>query len=101
MSSDTATADKTHRQHAVTDQVNADLKDSALTYLSSGHFGVIRASSVAVAIAYNLTLTTGIPDGRFTKARSATLRRKRIHVSALIARGARKTRFRLDLDWHW
>ena len=33
---DTATADKTHRGHAVIEQVNADLKNSALAHLPSG-----------------------------------------------------------------
>ena len=32
---DTVTADKTHRGHAIIEQVNADLKDSALTHLPS------------------------------------------------------------------
>ena len=35
---DTVTADKTHRQHAIIEQVNADLKDSALAHLPSGKF---------------------------------------------------------------
>src|SRR5690606_33739336 len=35
---DTVTADKTHRQHAVIEQVNADLKNSALAHMPSGKF---------------------------------------------------------------
>lgn len=35
---DTVAADKTHRQHAVTPQVNADLKASALAHMPSGVF---------------------------------------------------------------
>ena len=35
---DTVTADKTHRGRAVIDQVNADLKNSALAHLQSGVF---------------------------------------------------------------
>jgi len=35
---DTITADKRHRQHAIIEQVGADLKDSALGHLPSGIF---------------------------------------------------------------
>lgn len=35
---DTVAADKTHRQHAVIEQVNADLKNSALAHMPSGVF---------------------------------------------------------------
>jgi hypothetical protein len=51
---DTATADKTHRQHAVIEKVNADLKDSALAHLPSGVFTAKFCLAGAV-IAYNLT----------------------------------------------
>ena len=35
---DTVAADKTHRQHAIIEQVHADLKNSALAHLPSGRF---------------------------------------------------------------
>lgn len=35
---DTVTAGQTHRQHAIIEQINADLKDSALAHLPSGVF---------------------------------------------------------------
>ena len=35
---DTVSADKTHRGHAIIEQVHADLKDSALAHLPSGRF---------------------------------------------------------------
>jgi hypothetical protein len=35
---DTVTADATHRAHAIIEQVNADLKNSALAHLPSGRF---------------------------------------------------------------
>lgn len=35
---DTVTVDKVHRQHAIIEQVNADLKGSALAHLPSGKF---------------------------------------------------------------
>ena len=36
---DTVTADKTHRGHAIIEQVHADLKASALAHLPSGGAG--------------------------------------------------------------
>lgn len=98
----TVAADKTHRQHAIIEQVNADLKDSALAHLPSGHFGANSAWLVAAVMAYNLTRATGIlASGAFAKARSATVRRKLIHVPARIARSARKIRLRLPENWPW
>ncbi len=35
---DTVAADKTHRHHAIIEQVHADLKSSALAHLPSGKF---------------------------------------------------------------
>lgn len=99
---DTVAADKTHRQHAVIEQVNADLKDSALAHLPSGHFPANSAWLVAAAMAYNLTRATGIlAGGTFAKARSATVRRKLINVPARIASSARKIRLRLPVGWPW
>ncbi len=39
---DTVTADKTHRGHAIIEQVHADLKNSALAHLPSGVFAACR-----------------------------------------------------------
>ena len=44
---DTVTADKTHRGHAIIEQVHADLKDSALAHLPSGRFNANAAWLVA------------------------------------------------------
>ena len=52
---DTVTADKTHRGHAIIEQVHADLKDSALAHLPSGRFTANAAWLVLVVIAFNLT----------------------------------------------
>lgn len=99
---DTVAADKTHRQHAIIEQVNADLKDSALAHLPSGHFGANSAWLVAAVMAYNLTRATGIlASGAFARARTGTVRRKLIHVAARIARSARKIRLRLPAGWPW
>lgn len=99
---DTVAADKTHRQHAIIEQVNADRKDSALAHLPSGHFGANSAWLVAAVMAYNLTRAAGIlASGAFAKARTATVRRKLIHVAARIATSARRIRLRLPAGWPW
>ena len=52
---DTVAADKTHRGHAVIEQVHADLKNSALAHLPSGKFTANAAWLVLAVIAFNLT----------------------------------------------
>lgn len=98
----TVAADATRRQHAVIEQVNADLKDSALAHLPSAHFGANSAWLVAAVMAYNLTRATGIlASGAFAKARTATVRRKLIHDPARIACSAGRIRLRLPAAWPW
>ncbi len=99
---DTVTADQTHRRHAIIEQVNADLKDSALAHLPSGKFAANSAWLVCAVMAYNLTCPAGIlAEGGFVKARTATIRRKLIHVPARIASSARKIRLHLPQSWPW
>lgn len=87
-------ADKTHRAHAIIEQVNADLKNSALPHPPSGHLDANSAWLVAVAMAYNLTRTVGLlASGKFGKARTGTILAKLIHFPARIAsRGLLKVR---------
>ncbi len=49
---DTVTADKTHRGHAVIEQINADLKSSALAHLPSGVFTANAAWLVLAVMAF-------------------------------------------------
>jgi hypothetical protein len=49
---DTIAADKTHRAHAVIEQVNADLKNSALAHLPSGRFAANSAWLVCAVMAF-------------------------------------------------
>ncbi|MFQ4150052.1 IS1380 family transposase [Arthrobacter sp. LAPM80] len=99
---DTVAADKTHRRHAIIEQVNADLKDSALAHLPSGHFGANSAWLVAAVMAHNLTRAAGVlAGGAFAKARTGTIRAKLIIVPARIASSARKIRLHLPESWPW
>ena len=56
---DTVAADKTHRHHAVIEQVHSDLKNSALAHLPSGVFTANAAWLVLAVIAFNLTRAAG------------------------------------------
>jgi hypothetical protein len=99
---DTVAADKAHRGHAVIEQVNADLKDSALAHLPSGHFGANSAWLVCAVMAYNLNRTAGIlAAGTFTKARTGTIRARLVNIPARIASSARRIRIRLPEAWPW
>lgn len=98
----TVAADKTHRKHAIIEQVNADMKDSALAHLPSGNFAANSAWLVAAVMAYNLTRAAGVlAEGSFAKARTGTIRRKLINVPARIASSARRIRLHLPESWPW
>lgn len=99
---DTVTADKTHRAHAVIEQVNADLKDSALAHLPSGIFTANAAWLVLATIAFNLSRAIGTLTGTdLRKARSGTIRRKLISVPARISTSARRVVLHLPTGWPW
>jgi hypothetical protein len=99
---DTVTADKTHRGHAIIEQVNADLKNSALAHLPSGHFWANAAWLVLACIAFNLTRAAATLTGpNLAKATTATIRRKLISVPARIASSARRPTLHLPTGWPW
>ena len=99
---DTVTADKTHRQHAIIEQVNADLKDSALAHLPSGKFTANAAWLVLATIAFNLARAAGTLAGStLGKARTGTIRRKLIQIPARISTSARKHVLHLPASWPW
>lgn len=99
---DTVGADKIHRKHAQIEQVNADLKDSAMAHMPSGVFAANSAWLVAAVMAYNLTRAAGLlAAGPLGKARTGTIRRKLIHVPARIASSARRIRLHLPEAWPW
>ena len=88
---DTVTADKTHRGHAIIEQVHADLKDSALAHLPSESFAANAAWLVLAVIAFNLTRAAATLSGpRLAKATTGTIRRTLIVVPARIAGSARR-----------
>jgi len=81
---DTVAADKTHRHHAIIEQVHADLKNSALAHLPSGKFTANAAWLVLAVMAFNLTRAAATLTGAATLAKSttATIRRTLITIPA-------------------
>ena len=100
---DTVAADKTHRGHAIIEQVHADLKGSALAHLPSGKFAANSAWLVLAVIAFNLTRAaatlTAAPE--LVKATTATVRRKLVQVPARVASSARRITLHLPESWPW
>ncbi len=98
----TVAADKTHRKHAIIEQVHADLKNSALAHLPSGKFAANAAWLVLAVMAFNLTRAAATITGPgLAKATTATIRRKLIAVPARIASSARRVTLHLPTAWPW
>src|SRR4051794_32428846 len=91
-----------HRDHAVVEQVIADLKDQALAHFPSGDYDANSAWTVLAALAHNLlrwTQLLGLPD---TPPRAArTLRRRLLQVPGRLTRHARSWTLHLPARWPW
>ena len=100
---DTVAADKTHRGHAIIEQVHADLKNSALAHLPSGTFTANAAWLVLAVIAFNLTRAAATMTGEpaLAKSTTATIRRKLVTVPARVASSARRVTLHLPEAWPW
>ncbi len=91
-----------HREHAVIEQVIADLKDQALAHFPSGYFNANGAWTVLACLAHNLlrwTQLVGLPDTTVRAAR--TLRRWLIELPGRLARHARGWTLHLPARWPW
>ena len=91
-----------HRDHAVVEQVIAELKDQALAHFPSGHFYANGAWTVLAAIAHNLlrwTQLLGLPDTTVRAAR--TLRRRLLQIPGRLTRHARGWTLHLPARWPW
>lgn len=100
----TVAADKTHRGHAIIEQVHADLKAGPLAHLPSGVFTANSAWLVLAVIAFNLTRAAGLiadRGGRLARATTATIRRTLVSVPARLARTARRIILHLPDVWPW
>jgi hypothetical protein len=91
-----------HREHAVVEQVIADLKDQALEHFPSGHFNANGAWTVLAALAHNLlrwTQLLGLPDTTVRAAR--TLRRRLLQIPGRLTRHGRAWTLHLPARWPW
>ena len=91
-----------HREHAVVEQVIADLKDQALAHLPSGQFNANGAWTVLAALAHNLlrwTQLLGLPDTIVRTAR--TLRRRLLQIPGRLTQHARGWTLHLPARWPW
>jgi hypothetical protein len=98
-----AQAEAQHRDHAIIEQVNADLIDGPLAHLPSGSFAANAAWLTCAAIAHNLLRATGTLASAFhARARGQTLRRHLINIPARTARHGRgHLTLHLPAHWHW
>jgi hypothetical protein len=99
-------AEASHRQHAVIENVHADLRNGPLAHLPSGKFTANAAWLVLAAIAFNLTRATGtLASASHARATGATIRAHLITVPARLARTGRPTtgqlRLHLPTAWPW
>lgn len=91
-----------HRDHAVVEQVIADLKDQALAHFPSGEFNANGAWTVLGALAHNLlrwTQLIGLPGTTIRAAR--TLRRRFLAVAGRLTRHGRTWTLHLPARWPW
>ena len=87
---ETLQAEGQHRDHAIVEQVIADLYAGPLARLPSGRFNANAAWLALSAMAFNLLRAAGtLAGGRHAKARTATVRRDLIAVPARTARRGR------------
>jgi hypothetical protein len=94
-------AEGQHRDHAIIEQIFADLVSGPLAHLPSGNFNANAAWLACAAIAHNLLRATGCLAGAFhPRAPGATLRRHLICVPARLARHGRG-HITLHLPEHW
>ena len=99
-------AETTHRQHAIIEQVIADLKNSAMAHPPSGVFTANAAWLVCAATAFNLTRATGaLPSLFHAKATTATIRTQLIGAPARASHPGRRTcpclRLGPPTRWRW
>jgi hypothetical protein len=95
-------AEGQHRDHAVVEQVFADVTSGPLAHMPSGLFAANAAWLSIAAMAHNLLRAAGaLASLPFAKARAATIRRDLIAVAARTARHGRgHITLHLPQAWH-
>jgi hypothetical protein len=95
-------AEAQHRDHAVVEQLLADLTSGPLAHMPSGSFTANAAWLALAGIAHNLLRAAGCLASPFhAKARGVTIRAHLIDVAARVARHGRgRLALHLPLGWH-
>ena len=93
-------ADQRHRDHALVEQVIAELKDGPLAHLPSGKYAANAAWVACSVIAFNIARAAAVAALMRT-ARWATLRTRLINIPARIATTARRLVLHLPTHWPW
>lgn len=96
----TIEADQHHRDHAIVEQVIAELKDGPLAHLPSGSYPANAAWVACAVIAFNLARAAAVAAG-LANLRWASLRAKIINVSARVAHTGRRLVLHLPTQWPW
>jgi hypothetical protein len=98
----TVEADEHHRDHAIIEQVIAELKAGALAHLPSGKKTANSAWLAHTIMAFNLARATAVlAAGRHAKTRWVTIREQLINVPGRVATSGRRTTLHLPNDWAW
>lgn len=99
---DAVDADAAHRDHAIIEQVIAELKAGPLAHAPSGSFTANAAWLTLSCTAFNILRAAGAAaSARHAKARWATLRTHLVAVPARLASTARRLVLHLPTHWPW
>ncbi len=94
----TVAADERHRDHAIIEQVIAELKDGPLAHLPSGKYAANAAWTACAVIAFNLARAAAVAADLAT-IRWASLRTKIINVAGRVAMTGRRQVLHLPTGW--
>lgn len=92
-------ADQHHRDHAVVEQVIAELKEGPLAHLPSGKYAANAAWVAHAVITFNIA--RAIDAATPGRHRWATLRTRIINIPARVASTGRRLVLHLPRDWPW
>lgn len=94
----TVAADERHRDHAIIEQVIAELKAGPLAHLPSGSYAANAAWAACAVIAFNLARAAAVAADLAT-IRWASLRTKIINIAGRIAATGRRLVLHLPANW--
>ena len=98
----TVAADERHRDHAIIEQVIAELKDGPLAHLPSGKYAANAAWLAYAVMAFNLARAIGVLAGKaHARARWATIRAQLVNIAGRVAATGGKLILHLPRNWVW